>query len=193
MRHGVRQLVTRIGGMILVFGIGVAVLVWPRITEVRRIDDRIAELKTKIHGLSDQTDEIELLADRIATLDERVAGLRDIPRQPQNAELIRRLSVPVDGLVVQEQTFSAARATKAVPGSELPYKSIPVTIEMVSTFDSIFAIVQAAESMSRLVRVASVRIDHDVRSGPQDEVSDFLSATLVLEAIYEPATAAEGR
>ena len=45
--------------------------------------------------------------------------------------------------------------------------------------------------MRRLVRVVSVRIDNDAPAGEQDEISDFLTSTIVLEAIYESQVTGE--
>ena len=94
MTQGVRELLSRGLALVTCFGLGVSLLVLPRLRQTERINGEIQELQTKIHGLSDQTDEIDLLANLIIALTKRSDGLQGIPTAPENAELIRRLSVP---------------------------------------------------------------------------------------------------
>jgi hypothetical protein len=65
---------------------------------------------------------------------------------------------------------------------------MPVTADMTATFDSVLALVDTAESMNRLVRVASLRM----MCKRDDQKSDvpLLKASVGLEVIYDPAPAA---
>jgi hypothetical protein len=106
------------------------------------------------------------------------------------ASVIRKLSLPVDKVTVHDQTFTAGTATSAIPGhSEVTTMAMPLTVEMQATFDSVFAMVRAAESMSRLVRVSSVRV---LCKREKDEEPPVLTASVGLEAIFEPEVAEEG-
>ena len=61
--------------------------------------------------------------------------------------------------------------------------------------DSIFATLRLAETMDRLVRVTNVRVERDPQSRVQEEDwvdQPLLTASIGLEAVYEPAPMAVG-
>jgi hypothetical protein len=61
---------------------------------------------------------------------------------------------------------------------------------MEARFDAVFALLRAAESMDRLLRVTSIKV---VSDRLQDDDQPFTDATVVLEAVYDPpATGEEG-
>ena len=99
---------------------------------------------------------------------------------------------------------------------------MPLTVDMQATFDSVFALIRNAESMDRLVRVASVRVmckrEFTAESAESAEKtsrksrsafsassavnnplesdrfgSPILKASVGLEAIYEPPAGQEGK
>ena len=62
-------------------------------------------------------------------------------------------------------------------------------MNIVATFDAIFALVQVAESLPQLVRVNSVTIACDRR---KNEGAPIGEATIALEVIYQPPDPSEG-
>ena len=70
-----------------------------------------------------------------------------------------------------------------MPDEQLPTRVQPLTVDMEARFDSIFALLRAAESMDRLLRVSSVKIACERRVAG---VQPLAKASIVLEAVYEP-------
>jgi Tfp pilus assembly protein PilO len=186
-----------------VLTLGCALLVWPARRDARETRAEIAKLEKKIESL----DEAHAAVDRLsAELEEsrRYAAeqLKAIPRSPDVAQLMRRLSMPVDGRHVLDQTFTAGSAHPAVAGTgeDFAEQAMPLTVDMQASFDSIFALLRLSESMDRLVRIASVRLisgrvseQTAMRSDAPPRHDDLLTASVGLEVIYEPADVGEGR
>jgi hypothetical protein len=57
---------------------------------------------------------------------------------------------------------------------------------MEASFDSVYALLQAAESMRRLVRIASIQMICDRETVEHSDLP-FITASVGLEAIYEPS------
>ena len=89
-------------------------------------------------------------------------------------------------MLVEDQTCTAGDVREAVPGSEIPARVQPLTVEMVAKFDTIFALMLNAESMSRLLRIASITIITDQR--PEYEDLAVAKASIVLEAVFDPSS-----
>jgi hypothetical protein len=115
-------------------------------------------------------------------------GLKLVPESADIAGLMRVLSLAVDGNNVRDQMFDAGDPKSAVPGSEISTQVTPLTINMDARFDAVFALLRTAESMDRLLRVASVQV---ACNRPDDDDEPFTKATVVLEAVFDPP-AAEG-
>jgi len=95
---------------------------------------------------------------------------------------MRRLSMPVDGVYVYDQTFTAGDPREAVPGGDLSIMVQPLTVDMDARFDSIFALMGQAESMDRLMRISSVSIAID-RTNKENTIA---TASIVLESVFDP-------
>jgi Tfp pilus assembly protein PilO len=177
-------------GLLLAAGL----LVYPAYREVASIARRMESLRAKVESLGGRTAEVERLTRALDEANARIAGeLRQVPGEPDVAAIFRRLSLPVDGMAVRDQTFSAGAETEAVPGAELPTKAIPVTVDMLASFEAIFHLLQAAESMERLVRVSTVKVSVDREAAEAAANEGFLAATIELDAVFEqePAPAGE--
>lgn len=148
-------------------------------------------LRHKMAGLSGQTEVVEQLADEVTAMRQRMArDLKYIPASPDTAELIKSLSLPVDGVTVIDQTLTFGSAGDAIVGKETATMAKPLTIDMVGRFDSVFATIQAAESMPCLLRVTSVRMEAEREN---DGVGDpVLTASVGVEAIFGSAENEEG-
>ena len=169
--------------MFVIVVAGGAVFVVPTYRKASDARTKVANLREKVTGLSGQTEVVEQLAGEVAAVRTHVEeDLKTIPPTPDIAELMRKLSLPVDGVVVQDQTFTAGSPGEAVIGRETAAEAMPLTVEMLARFDSVFATIRAAEAMPRLVRVASVRLEAEGDGGRGD--SPMLDASVRLEAIY---------
>ena len=63
----------------------------------------------------------------------------------------------------------------------------PLAITMESNFDSIFSVIQQAESMNRLIRISSIRISRPERDA--DHATVMLKAAVGLHAPFDPLEA----
>ena len=165
-------------------GLGMLTLAWPTYRDAADINLQAEVLRHKGENPQAQVAEITRLSSELDALNRRVqTGLKLVPESADVAGLIRVLSLPVDGVNVRDQTFTAGDPKDAVPGSDSKEKAQLLTVDLQSRFDAIFAIMRAAESLDRLLRISSVSI---VCERDQDEERPMAKASMVLEAIYEP-------
>ena len=179
-----RHFAMAILALAVVVGLGGLLLAWPAYREAAVLDRQTQELRAKGERYDLQAEEITRLS---ADLDEARrhvdTRLKLIPETPDIAGLMRVLSLAVDGSSVRDQMFDAGDPKDAVPGSDLSAQVTPLTVELEARFDAVFALLRAAESMDRLLRVASLRVVCDRRD---DGDEGFTKATVVLEAVYDP-------
>jgi len=186
-----RHLLLAVVASLLTLVVGGGLLVWPNHRQTGEIGDEISLLEDKIAGLAAQTEEVERLAGEYSRLKRRIdEQLKAIPQSPDVAGLMRKLSLPVDGTTVMDQTFTAGSPGSAIVGEESAERAMPLTVDMKATFDSVLALIRAVESIDRLIRVASVRMvaerDETAAEAP------LLTASVGLEVIYEPPIDEEG-
>ena len=178
-----RHLAFAILSLLAVVVLGSVLLVWPSYREASRHNSRTSLLHHKGENYDAQARRIATLTKQVEQMTNRMkTDLKAIPRKPGISDLMSRLSMPIDGVHVYNQAFSAGDPRDAVPGGDLPIRVQPLTVEMDARFDSIFALMQLAESMDRLLRVSSVSIAVD-RTNTEDIVA---SASIVLEAVFDP-------
>lgn len=171
---------------------GVAVEVWPTYRDAQELRDEAQTLEQRVEGLETATNEVERLATELASVQQQINGdLKIIPEQADIASIIRRLSLPVDGDTVVDQTFTTGSSNPAIPEDEKSTVELtPLTVDMKANFDSVFALVRAVEMMDRLIRVSSVRIECDREKDLRDfDGNPLINATVGLEAIYHKADA----
>jgi len=186
-----KHLFFAIAGALLVLVLGGALLVWPNYRETRAVRQEITKLQQKISALADQTGVVASLSDELKQARQRVEEeLKFIPRTSDVAGLMRKLSLPVDGRTVLDQTFTAGSPCDAAVGETFTERAMPLTVDLEATFDSVFALIRAAELMDRLVRVSSVRMAAE-RQGDGSGVP-VLTASVGLEVIYDPPSVEEG-
>lgn len=171
--------------MLLVVGLGGLLLAWPSYRQAAAINHQAETLRRKGENYTAQAEEITALTAELNAAQHRIdAELKAVPDSPDIAGLMRVLSLPVDGVSVRDQTFTAGHPKPAVASSELSAMVVPLTVEMEARFDSIFALIRVAESMHRLLRVSSVNVVCE----RQDLIDErFGRASIVLEAVYDPA------
>jgi hypothetical protein len=179
-----KHLALAVGLMAAVTGLGGLVLVWPAYRDAAWIGGQVEDLHKRGENYDVQA---QIIARLTAELDESTkrvhTGLKAIPESADIAGLMQVLSLPVDGFNVRDQTFTAGEPVEAAPGAGLPTMVQPLTVEMDARFGAVFSLLRAAESMDRLLRIASVKVVCDRR---REEEQPYARATVVIEAVYEP-------
>lgn len=163
---------------------GAALLALPAYRDGADVRRRIDDLSVKAAELDRHAADVERLADALYDVETAArAAMKTIPDAPDVADLMRRLSLPVDGVAVRDQTFTAGSAGPATDDAEVPEQRMPLTVDLKGSFDSVFALIRSVERMDRLVRVGSVWLTAD-RTVEAGEGPPVLAASLGLEAIY---------
>jgi hypothetical protein len=172
---------------------GSLALAWPGYRQVLSIDREIADLRGRTEMLDASTAEVERLEARLHEARRKVGEeLKIIADSPDLADVMRRLSLPVDEDTVIDQTFTAGSpfamvlpgATTAEPTVGDRPMAVPVTIELSGTFESLFAILAAAESMDRLIRIGTLRVTCDRSERNSSRQQPILTSSIGLEAVY---------
>lgn len=157
----------------------------PNYREARDVRTQVADLQSRVGLLSTRTEAVDRLAEELRVATAHAASeLKSIPETADIAGLIRKLSDHIDGVNVAEQTFTAGTPAEAIVGGESTAMVMPLTAEMKATFESVIALIDKAESMSRLVRVCSVRLV--CKRDEQKADVPLIQAGIGLEAIYDP-------
>jgi len=178
-----RHLAFAILSLLTVVILGGVLLVWPAYREAARHNRRTLLLHHKGENYDAQARRIATLTKQVELMTHRMeTELKAIPETPDIADLMRRLSMPVDGVHVYDQTFTAGDPREAVPGGDLPIRVQPLTVEMDARFDSIFALMRLAESMDHLLRISSISIAID----RTDKENTIATASIVLESVFDP-------
>ncbi len=103
-----------------------------------------------------------------------------VPDQPDLAGLIRRLSLDIDGKRVVDQTFVAGRRGPAATGAPADWRSVPLTVELVADFSSLFGLLQRIEETAEPIRVTRLTIERQEDPGDRP----LARCVLVLDAIH---------
>jgi hypothetical protein len=181
-------------------------LVWPTHGQTRELRHQEAALQRRLDNLHLMTAQVEQFGRELSDARRAIeTELKHVPESPDVAELMRRLSLPVDGASVHDQTFTAGLSGEAV-GPDLPTHVLPLTVDMQATFDAVFDVLRRAERMDRLVRVSAVRLSVNREKPPAtsgtsaptrraggaaaaleiEGTPPLLVATIGLEAVFEP-------
>ena len=110
----------------------------------------------------------------------RVARCREVPRNAQVAELVRALSLEVDGVHVSDQTFTVSGRRENVDG-EGRYEGLSMVVDLEADFDHICSVIDRCASYADLVRVTGL----DIGITRCKEVSNRLQASVSIDAIYQ--------
>ena len=124
------------------------------------------------------------------TVQSQQAQIDDLPAIPDIPGLMCELTLSVDQETVWDQLFTLGQSRDAVIDSDLGLSYVPLTIDMVANFSAVFALIQAAESQSRPLRVASVSMTRFAASG-LDGHAHRIRASIVLELLYSPESGEE--
>jgi hypothetical protein len=183
-------------GLVIVIALMGCLLVWPNYRRATTVRQQVSDLNSRIKSFGSQTEEKQRLEAQLKITQSRVNNdLKLIPESADLATLIRKLSQVVDRVRVIDQTFTAGTPGEAIIGSQSSMQAMPLTVDMQATFDSVFALLQNAESIDRLVRVNSVRVmcKRDEKNAVIDGDVPIVKATVGLEAIFDSPVASEGK
>lgn len=189
MNHQRKMLFAAIG-LVLAAALMGAFVIWPNYRTATIVKKQVYELNARIARFGRQTDEKNVLESELGQAENRVNHeLKTIPETPDVAALIRKFSQHVDRVRVLDQTFTAGTTGDALIGSKSTVQAMPLTVDMHATFDSVFALVQNAESIDRLVRVSSIRVacKRDEKL-PLEADLTIVKASILLESIFDPTT-----
>jgi Tfp pilus assembly protein PilO len=172
----------------LVFALGFGVLVWPSLSRASEIDDRIAELAHKNKTLDSRTDLVAQLTQEVADAEARAGKmLKRIPDAEEVADVMKQLSMPVDGYYVADQSFTTGQSRRAATDENITARAIPITVDLVARYEALLELIRRAEASERLVRIASVRVHrHPDRSNLESDDDALLIASITIDAIYQP-------
>jgi len=173
-----------------------SMFIYPNYRKAAGIRSQVRDLQQKMADLEGQTQEVERLARDVRAQRMRMeAEHKAIPSTPDMSSLMQKLSQPVDYINVVAQNLTTGSAADAIVNSDCGVKAMPLTVDMEASFESVFALIRSAESVHRLVRVASLRVSckHDEKvnassaaAGKLLPSSPIVKATIGLEAIYDP-------
>jgi len=172
--------------LVALASLGGLTLVWPCYRDAAEISRQAEVLRRKGEQPLAKAAEIAMLVAEQDALDRRIeTEFKLVPKSADLAGLMQALSIPVDRLRVSHQTMLSSDPREAAPGSAKAMAQ-PLTVEMQARFDAIFQLLQTIESLPRLLRVSSVSI---VCEGgqDQDDARPLVKATVVIDAIHEPA------
>jgi hypothetical protein len=181
---------------------GSAMLAWPAHRETRAVKQQLSDLMGRLDMVDMLALDVEDLATRLQAAERKVTNeIKVIPENPDLAELMRRLSLRVDGETVVDQTFTAGNPFPVLPqdeksqgGSPVPPEldpaptAMPLAIDVVGSFDSVFSILRHAESMNRLIRIGTLRIICDRSEKTAHRNEPMVTASIGLEVVYVPST-----
>jgi hypothetical protein len=141
--------------------------------EATRLAGRIAARDRLEHEYQDRSKAFSVLQVRGAAL------LRTIPQDPAQAQLMRALSEPVDGVLVFSQTIAAGKSVAAAREGPKSWRAVPVTVAMKADFATCLRMLQRAEQSDRLVRT----LELDFKRDPTD-ASGVIDASIVVDAVW---------
>ena len=124
-------------------------------SETERLHEMVAAETVPAAMLSSVAQEAERRARMMER--EKVGSLPMGP--PDLADVIRRLSLPIDGVRVEDQTFTARRSASAGIGAPEWWKSRPVHVELVADWASIRGFLMLVDDLPNPVRTTSFRLE----------------------------------
>ncbi|MBC8200798.1 MAG: type 4a pilus biogenesis protein PilO [Planctomycetes bacterium] len=140
-------------------------------------------LEDRIEQLERRRVEVEKMHQDLKALQTQVQSeYKSVPHAPDTAQIVKALSLEVDGQYVHDQSFTAGAAAAHFQQDD-GFQVQPLAVTLHADFDSIFSVIQKVESMQRLIRVSSLHI-----SAGQDQSESempILEAAIGLHAMYD--------
>lgn len=153
--------------------------------ESGRLLGRAAQIESVTRERDELKKRVEAAQSSAATI------LRSIPTATDQASLMRMLAVETSPDVLT-QTINAGDSVPASPAPRMPYRAVPVSVEMVATFPEVLELLSRAEGSERMVRAIKLSIEKQSKRDNRRESdwdSPFVKATLEFDAVYGSAEA----
>jgi len=167
-----------LGLLVLVAVIG---FIWPNYSRASQVSTQIVDLEGKIGRLDDARQSLKDQTEAVQELKAiQAARCRTIPRSAKVAELVRILSLEVDGVQVTDQTFRVSGRRENVDGEDR-FEGLSMIVDLEADFEHICSVIDRCASLDHLVRVTGldVSVDRDRKQGPR------LQASVSIDAIYQ--------
>ncbi|MCH2160724.1 MAG: hypothetical protein MK085_02505 [Phycisphaerales bacterium] len=156
-------------------------IVHPLHARADELNQEHASLLQRIAGWPGEEAVLEPLRSELKRRTQMIrAEQRPVPAQPDLAGLIRRLSLDIDGERVIDQTFVAGRRGPAATGAPENWRSVPLTVELVADFPSLFGLLKRIEETPEPIRTTRLTIER--LKDPVDR--PLARCILVLDAIH---------
>lgn len=166
-----------------------ALFVVPNYVRALRMQDEAQRLDAVSSENISQKNNLKLMEKNVATLREECnKRCRPLAVGTERDRLLATITRPTDGHVVREQSIRTASVV-AVNGIAIggPVLRREVTVDMTASFESLFGVLQAAESVDQLVTpriiefvVVNSAIDQATAGNP------VMRATMVFDEWFEP-------
>ena len=157
--------------------------IWPNYNGAEQATNDALELELRIKQLELRQVEVEKMHSDLEDMEKKVdLECKRVPSVPDTAEIVKHLSLEVDGQNVQDQSFTAG-STSTKPLQQNSFDIQPLAVTMHADFESIFSVIQSVESMNRLVRISYVRMSR--KEAEANETAPVLEAAIGLHAMYD--------
>ncbi len=159
----------------------------PNYQNVTNASSSALELENRITQLERRQVEVQKMHQDFLALEKQAESeCKRVLTSPDTAQIVKALSLEVDGQYVLDQSFTAgASSSKQEQGGGFSIQPLAVTLH--ADFDSIFSVIHNVESMNRFIRVSSLRItSKDIENNGDLPV---LEAAIGLHAMYDSGSA----
>ncbi len=171
-----------------------ALFVIPNYMRALDMQDEAQRLEAVAGENISQRNNLQLLEKNVGALREECARrCRPLAEGAEHDRLLATITRPTDGTVVREQSIRTGQVT-TVDGIAIggPVQRREVSVEMTASFESVFGVLDAAESVDQLVtpRVVEIVVLH----GPVEQASmgnPAVRATMTFDEWFEGPKAAD--
>ena len=171
-----------------------ALFVIPNYMRALDMQDEAQRLEAVACENISQRNNLQLLERTVGALREECAHrCRPLAEGAEHERLLATITRPTDGTVVREQSIRTGQMT-TVDGIAIggPVQRREVSVEMTASFESVFGVLDAAESVDQLVtpRVVEIVVLH----GPVEQASmgnPAVRATMTFDEWFEAPKAAD--
>jgi len=170
-----------LAGLGLVILVSVFAFIWPNYRRASEVSIEIQSLEGKIGRLEDAKESLQLQTAAVSDLKVRQAEqCREVPEDARVAELVRALSLDVDGVQVADQTFAVSGRRENVDGNGR-FDGLSMVVELQADFNQICSVIDRCSTMRHLVRVTGLDLSLDTKQPGTEQ----LVASISIDAIYQ--------
>lgn len=162
--------------LVAIFG-----FIWPNYSRAAKVSSKITSLEGKIGRLEDARGSLEEQTRAVRELQAiRESKCRHVPENAQVAELVRAISLDVDGTHVVDQTFTVSGRRDNVDG-EGRYEGLSMIVDLEAGFEEICSVIDRCATHSDLIRITGL----DISKGRKKDGTNRLKASISIDAIYQ--------